>query len=163
MTVLKRKIFAACLLYSSFHLPSAQAADAAHVPLKHHVVGIFFGISDERSGSDDFTLGFEYEYKFNRKFGAGVVYENIGNAHEGDGIEIVLGSLFYHPYAGWRLGLGVGREKIHGPHGGYETLYRVGAAYDFHFGRYGVAPVLELDRVNGNNVLVYGVAITTSF
>ncbi|MEP1470133.1 MAG: hypothetical protein ABJK25_04105 [Halieaceae bacterium] len=154
--------------------PSALAAGATLLVMsaftygedshfKHHTVGVFLGDSDERSGGDHFTVGVEYEYKFNPKFGAGVVFETTDGAHDGDGVSVGLAALYYHPYAGWRLGAGLGTEKIHGSHGGYESLYRVGVAYDFHVGKFGIAPDVSLDRVDGENILVYGLVFSYGF
>ncbi len=141
----------------------ATAADD-HGALKHHTLGIIIADADERSGGDHLTYGLEYEYRFNETIGAGVVYEKTENAHHGDGVSVGLAALYYHPYAGWRLGAGLGREKVHGSHGGYETLYRVGVAYDFHVGRFGIAPLVDYDMIEGaNNVLVYGVAFMLAF
>lgn len=139
------------------------AEDAHHKPFKHHAPGVFLGVSDERGGGDDFTWGLEYEYLFNKNFGIGLTYENTDKAHDGDGVEVAVASAYYHPYAGWRLGIGAGTEKIHGHHRGYENLYRVGVAYDFHVGNFGVAPNLILDRVDGENILVYGLSFLYPF
>lgn len=155
--------FIQILLGATFLAYMPLLAAAPHGELKHHHVGIFLGDSDERGGGDHFTYGLEYEYRFNQEFGAGAVYEYVDGAHDSDGVSVALAALYYHPYAGWRLGAGAGREKVHGSHGGYETLYRVGAAYDFHVGKIGIAPDVSLDRVDGENVLVYGVAFIYSF
>ena len=42
---------------------------------KHHFPGIFLGYTDA-SSETHFTYGIEYEYKFNKSWGVGAVYEN---------------------------------------------------------------------------------------
>jgi hypothetical protein len=143
--------------------PTALAADD-HGELKHHAIGLIIANADERSGGDHLTLGLEYEYRSDENIGAGLVYEKTENAHHGDGVSIGLAALYYYPYAGWRLGAGLGREKVHGSRGGYNTLYRAGIAYDFHVGRFGIAPMVDYDWIEGeSNVLVYGVVFMLPF
>lgn len=156
------RVLVAAVLFS---LPGVQAVAAEeHGALKHHAIGVIVADADERSGDNDLSLGLEYGYRFNKNFGAGVLYEHTADAHHGDGVSVGLAALYYHPHAGWRLAAGVGREKIHGSHGGYNTLYRTGIAYDFHVGRFGIAPTLDYDWIEGaNNVLVYGVAFMLFF
>lgn len=132
------------------------AGDAKHLP------GVFLGVS-KIDGETDFTYGIEYEYKFTKQFGVGAVYERIDDAHHGDGIRIALASLYYHPNANIRLGLGAGKERI----GGYKTkkkdLVRVSAAYDFHVGDFGIAPTFAVDFVDGKKAYVLGVAFLRPF
>ena len=66
-------------------------------------------------------------------------------------------------YAGWRLGLGIGEEKLHGDHGHKQSLYRASVAYDFHVGGFGIAPTFNLDRVDGESIEVYGVTFSKAF
>lgn len=57
--------------------------------------------------------------------------------------------------ANWRTGRGSHSHK--------ETLYRLSAAYHFHFEVFGLAPMVSLDHVDGDNAVVFGVAISHSF
>ncbi|WP_102796879.1 hypothetical protein [Bowmanella denitrificans] len=141
----------ACQLGSSL-----QAAEAKHYP------GIFIGVLNA-AGETDLSLGLEYEFRFSKQWGAGLVYEKASDTHHGDGVSATIAALYYHPYAGWRVGAGVGREKIHGHHGHSEDLYRLNLAYDFHFGGFGVAPTFSIDRVDGHHSRVYGISITKAF
>ena len=140
-------------------LAVAQTAQSAE-EFKPNTVGLFLGATDEDGGSTEFTYGLEYGYKFTPRFGAGVVYERIDDGHDGDGVEVLVGSFYFSPAPGWRLGLGAGIEDIDGE---TETLYRFGIAYHFHVGGFGVAPVVNLDEVDGKNPVVFGIALTRSF
>jgi len=142
---------------------TAAAAGEDH-EFRRHAPGIFIGNADERGGGDDYTLGIEYEYRFNRNWGVGMVYEHTPGGHDNDGTTLALANGYYHPYKGWRVGLGGGREKVHGSHGYYSWVYRAGAAYDFHVGNFGVAPSVSYDVIESHdNVLVYGIALTYPF
>ena len=146
----------------------ALASDDDHVADNHgvdrkHIVGVFSGVTNDAHNVTDGTLGIEYEYKFTRQFGIGAIYEKTPNAHHDDGVSVYLASAYLHPYAGFRLGLGVGKEKVHGSHGYTESLVRASVAYDFHVGGFGIAPTFNLDRVNGENIEVFGVTFSKTF
>ena len=83
------------------------AGDAKHYP------GVFLGATNFDSETD-FTFGIEYEYKFDKKFGVGAVWERTIEGHDGDGVNVIVGSLLYHPSEQWRLGIGFGEEQIRG-------------------------------------------------
>ena len=88
----------------------------------------------------------------------GLVYERTDEAHDGEGTTVALAALYYNPYASWRLGIGAGQEEVRGSHGHTENLYRFSIAYHFHVGKFGLAPVLNVDRVDGDNALVMGLS-----
>ena len=152
------------LLSVAVLLQPLQASEAAHhdAGSAKHYLGIFIGILDV-DGETDTTLGIEYEYKFTPAWGVGLVYEDASNAHHGDGVSSTIAALYFHPHAGWRLAAGLGREKVGGDHGHTEDLARIGVAYDFHVGGFGVAPTLNFDRVDGETAKVYGIAIIKGF
>lgn len=132
----------------------------------HSVVGVFLGATDPEEYSTEFTYGLEYGYRITPKFGVGAVYEKTDDGHDGAGTSVVLGSLYYSPVPGWRLGAGVGSEKVDGHHGKSshsETLYRAGVAYHFHVGGIGLSPVVNVDFVDGDHAFVYGLAISKAF
>lgn len=147
-------------LTSALLLSSCGAALAASGA--HHAPGIFAGFTNAKDETE-FTYGFEYEYKFNRHWGLGAVYEKTNDAHHGDGVTVKLGSLYYHPNADVRLGLGFGEEKIGGAHPFKEDLYRVSASYDFHLGDFALAPTIAVDFVDGDEAYVLGVALLRPF
>ncbi len=141
----------------------ALASDDDHGADKKHIVGVFLGATNDAHSVTDFTVGVEYEYKFTEHFGIGAVYEHSPSAHDDDGVSVYLASAYLHPHAGWRLGLGIGEEKLHGDHGHKQSLYRASVAYDFHIGGFGIAPTFNLDRVDGESIEVYGVTFSKAF
>ena len=154
MKLLGKTILTSCLMAASTF---AMAADNAK-----HFPGVFVGATHVDSETE-FTFGFEYEYKFDKNWGVGAVYERTNDAHHGDGVSVTLASLFYHPWKDLRLGAGIGRERIGGAHPHSEDLYRLSASYDFHLMGGGIAPTLALDFVDGKEALVFGVAFIKPF
>jgi hypothetical protein len=128
-----------------------------------HVVGLFAGVTKDAHDEIDATVGVEYEFRLIEMLGLGAVYETTPEAHHGDGVSVYLASVYLHPYAGLRLGLGIGEEKVHGSHGSTEDLLRVSLAYDFHVAGFGVAPTINIDRVDDENIEVYGIAFSKGF
>lgn len=144
---------------------SANAADNGK--LNQHVLGAFLGITDTEYTSET-AYGLEYEYRFNKTWGVGGVWERTPDGHDdGHGhkedISVKVISAYWHKDM-FRLGLGFGEEKVHGDHPHTEDLIRASAAYDFHLTpNLGIAPSFAIDRVNGHNVYVYGAALTYAF
>lgn len=130
---------------------------------KAHYPGIFLGATDT-SDETEFTYGIEYEYKWNKSWGAGFVYERLDDAKKGDGIEIFLASAFYHPNKNWRLGLGFGREEIGGKKPKDKDIFRVSAAYEIYVQDFVVAPTVAVDFIQGGSeAYVAGVAFIYPF
>ena len=127
-----------------------------------HIPGLFLGATHIESETE-FTFGFEYEYKLDRNWGVGAVYERTNGAHHNDGVAVALAAIYYHPTKNIRLGAGIGQEKIGGAHPHKEDLYRVSAAYDFHLQGFGIAPTIAVDFVDGEEATVFGIAITKPF
>lgn len=127
-----------------------------------HIPGIFIGATHFDSETE-ITFGLEYEYKIDHQWGVGAVYEKTSEAHHGEGVSVSLISAFYHPNNNVRLGLGLGQERVGGYHPHTENLYRVSAGYDFHVERFGIAPTVAVDFVDGEEALVFGVAFTRPF
>lgn len=149
------KIMAATLF--SLSSGALQAAgDATHYP------GIFIGTTTF-NGETDTTLGFEYEYKFNPYFGVGGVWERSKDGHDGDGVNVWVGSFFYHPTEHWRLGFGFGEERIGGYKTKHHSLMRVSAAYEFFGDGYIIAPELAVDFIGDEEATVAGVSILFPF
>jgi len=123
---------------------------------KTHYFGMFVGTLDADETSS--MMGFEYEYRFNKNWGIGALYEDAKDAHKGDGVSSAIAAVYYHPYAGWRIALGMGQEKVGGSNPFTEKLIRVGLAYKFQVGGIGVEPSFNIDTINGKKSSVYGVA-----
>jgi|TARA_B110000259_G_C13898912_1_gene356053 hypothetical protein len=139
-----------------------------------HIAGVFIGYTNAESETE-FSYGVEYEYKFSRRWGAGVGYEKTNNAHHGAGVDVALVSLYLHPWKALRVGLGVGKETVgsytdysdslhphrHSRHS--ENLVRTSLSYDFHVGGFGIAPTLAVDFVDGETATVFGFAVVKAF
>ena len=146
---------------------STSAIAADDDKLNQHVVAAFVGVTDT-DYSNESTYGLEYEYRFNNAWGVGGVWERTPDGHsDSNGLKKdtsvkVISAYWHKDY--FRLGLGVGQEKVHGEHSHTEDLIRASAAYDFHLTpNLGIAPSVAIDRVDGKNVYVYGAAITYAF
>lgn len=151
-------------LVTSFTSSASFASESAHGDheFKHHVVGVFLGAT-HIDGENEQTYGFEYEYRFDDFWGAGVTYERIEDAHHGEGVSLKLLNAYIHPYGDLRLGLGFGQEEVSDGHTEDEDVYRFSAAYDFHVAGFGVAPTLSFDRVDSETNEVFGIVFSKSF
>lgn len=143
---------------------STVASDSNHGDIlgDHHIAGIFIGRTKSPVESHS-TYGVEYEYRFDSTFGAGLTLEKTSDAHHGDGVSVWVASAYYHPAGNWRLGLGVGKEKVHSSPAHSESLTRLSVSYDFHVGPIGLAPTFAIDRVDGENIKVWGLTIVKAF
>ncbi|BDX04730.1 hypothetical protein [Planctobacterium marinum] len=154
MTRLAKLTAATMLTISAFG--AYAAGDAKHYP------GFFFGATHVDSETDA-TFGIEYEYKLSTEFGVGGVWERTKDAHHGDGVNVWVGSFFYHPDEHWRLGIGFGEERV----GGYKTkhhdLMRLSAAYEYHLENIIVAPELAVDFIGDEEATLAGVSILYPF
>lgn len=155
-TMTRIKIISAALMLAISASSVNAAGDAKHYP------GIFLGAT-HIDGETDATFGFEYEYKLSSKFGVGGVWERTKDGHHGDGVNVWVGSFYYHPSEHWRLGMGFGEERV----GGYKTkhhdLMRVSAAYEYHLDNLIIAPEVAVDFVGDEEAILTGVSILYPF
>ncbi|MCC2607458.1 hypothetical protein [Planctobacterium marinum] len=149
MTLRKYSLTTLCALIS---INALAAGDAKHFP------GVFLG-STNFDGETDFTFGVEYEYKFNKQFGVGTVWERTIDGHEGDGVNLFASSLFYHPSDQWRFGLGFGEEQIRGSKPKEKDLWRISATFEHPFESFIIAPTIAIDFIDSDKAIVAGVAI----
>lgn len=146
---------------------SASAQAAGNNELNQHVLGAFVGVTDSKKTTES-AYGLEYEYRFNKTWGLGGVWEKTKDGYKDklghrEDVSVKIISAYWHKDY-FRLGLGIGEEKIHGDHSHTEDLIRASAAYDFHLTpNLGIAPTIAVDRVDGHNIYVYGAAITYAF
>jgi len=134
---------------------TAQAEDLNEDHSDQHFVGAFMGVIDNHEA--DLVSGVEYEFKFQPHFGIGALVEH---ASQGEGVSSAIAAAYYHPVGGLRFGAGYGRELIGGDHSHSVNLLRVGVSYEFHLPNHvGAEPSINVDRVDGENAMVYGVAI----
>lgn len=144
------KLIIVTLLFTAGNVLAA-GSDAKHYP------GVFVGMTSV-SSETDLTLGVEYEYKLDPSLGAGFVVERTPDGHGGDGVDIWIASLYYHPINEVRLGLGYGSERIGGYKVKHKDVVRLSAAYEFHVENIGIAPTFAVDFIDGDEAYVLGVA-----
>jgi len=138
-----------------------MAEEAEHSPAEgghahRHHVALFLGAT-HTDEEDEFSIGVDYEYRLNPLLGLGGIAEYTGGEHE---TAIAAAALFIHPFKMLRLVLGPGFE-FEGDE--KEFLLRVGAAYQILVGKLTLAPELNVDFVDGNENLVYGISLGLGF
>lgn len=142
---------------------AAAAEDTGHGHGRHHsphAIGAFAGFTDPDDHPAEATWGVEYEYRPGDRFGFGVIAERTSEAHDGDGVDVAVAAVHYH-VANFRLTAGAGREWIDG-HGSH-ALQRLGIAYDIELGPIALAPTVNVDFVDGEEVPVYGLVLLKHF
>jgi hypothetical protein len=128
--------------------------EAAH-DFHPNMLGLFIGTTQEGS-EEDFTLGLEYERRFNKSFGIGVFAEKV----TGDLDFWVYGVPFAYHTGRWKLYVAPGVED--GEHGS-EFLARIGGEYAFEVGEWEISPQLNVDFVDSEEVWVFGFVIGKGF
>jgi len=94
--------------------------------------------------------------------GFGGVIERSPDGHKGDGVTVALVAVHVHPMGALRLTAGFGIESVDGHDD--ETLYRLGAAYDFEIGHsMAIAPTVNVDFVDGKENIVFGAVLSRHF
>jgi len=140
-------------------------------------VAIFLGGTDEHGHDTEITLGLDYKRRIANQWAVGALFDYAG----GDLRNTVLApSVSFWPGLG-NLQLlaaagvefhqgrdGEGHEKSSGEGSTDEDatyfVFRLGLAYDIHIGeRFGLAPSVNLDFVNNEEVWVYGFSLTYGF
>jgi hypothetical protein len=158
------------------HQPEHEAGGhGEHEFHRHHFV-VFLGITEgevekeaeasTRSGGEAvevedesaFTVGLEYEYRLNRRWGVGALVDFAGKDTR-TGVVAIPAVL--HVGADWKMYAGPGFEK--NKEHDAEFLVRVGVLYDFHVGRFTIAPAINVDFVDDEEILVYGLNIGRGF
>ena len=117
---------------------------------------LFLGNSHE-DHKDGFAAGLVYEYRLNQMFGTGGIVEYVG----GDFEEWAVGvPIFIHPYKGLRFVFSPGLLFEE-----HETLFlfRTGLAYEFEIDRLSITPEFNVDFVDSEEILVYGVSFGYGF
>lgn len=151
------------ILNNSYSFAQEHHEDSHHNSNNHNHknhLALFAGATSNLEHSHTaFTLGIDYEYRFSEKLGAGLLAEYIFEDHT----EILLGvSIVWHPVSNLKilaaplvaltvLDLIPDGTKLHSEFG-----FRAGAGYDFHIKNHSIGPTVNLDFIDGNTALVYG-------
>ncbi len=152
------------LLLIVFGAPPAFAQEGEHESSSDHesthdfhrnFLALFVGVTDE--GRDEaLALGIEYERRLNESFGVGVVAEHAF----GDLDFWVYAVPFAYHTGRWKLYIAPGVEDT--DHGS-ESLIRLGVEYAYEVGSWEISPQLDVDFVDGEQVLVLGVTFGKGF
>lgn len=120
-----------------------------------NLVGVFLGVTDE--GREEApTIGIEYERRINASFGIGAVAEYASQ----DLDFFVFAVPFAFHNGPWKLYVAPGIEDS--DHGS-EYLTRIGAEYAFEVGAFEIAPQLNVDFVDGEEIWVAGLVFAKGF
>ena len=122
---------------------------------RHHLA-LFLGATHTDEG-DEFSIGIDYEYRLKPILGVGGLAEYTGGDLE---TTVLAAALFIHPYDEWRLVLAPGFENEDGDN---EFLFRAGVSYAFPVGKWTVSPEFNVDFVDEEENLVYGLSFGRGF
>jgi hypothetical protein len=122
-----------------------------------NMLAAFVGVSSEDRGDTAFTLGLEYERLLSPSFGLGLVAERAFGDLD---FWIYVAPFAFHS-GQWKFYAGPGVEDS--DEHGSEFLFRLGVEYAFEVGDFEIAPQLDVDFVNGEEVLVLGLVIGKGF
>lgn len=122
---------------------------------KHHA-SVFVG-GTHTDHDDGFTVGLEYEYRMQPEFGIGVLGEYANLDHD---VWIVGLPFVFHPYQGLRL-LAMPGVELTSDH--EEFLVRLGVGYDIPAGDWVITPGFNVDFVDHEENLIFGIAFGKSF
>ena len=153
-------IFALALLASLPAWAESEHPGSSHEYHRNHF-GVFVGgaTRPEDVGSESgFTFGLDYEFRFVRWVGLGV----LGEVATGDVRAAVVGvPIFLHPWRGLKVIIAPGAEfSDHGT----EFAFRLGASYQFPLGdRFTLAPEFNADVIDGEATYVYGLSVGIGF
>lgn len=123
-----------------------------------HVLGGFIGTTLEERREENPTFAIEYEYKFSQNWGVGATLEHA--AGELDFNIFAIPVAYHHQH--WKFSVAPGIEQS--KHHGSEPLVRVGVEYIFELqNHWEISPKVNVDFVDGHNVLVLGMVISKAF
>jgi hypothetical protein len=122
---------------------------------RHHIA-LFLGAT-HTDDEDEFSIGIDYEYRLKPILGVGGLAEYTGGDLE---TTVLAAALFIHPYDEWRLVLAPGFENEDGDN---EFLFRAGVSYAFPVGKWTVSPEFNVDFVDEEENLVYGLSFGRGF
>ena len=130
-------------------LAIAEPASAAGEEHRNHIgVGAGVGRNDSKNA---WLLSFEYERLLNEKWGViGFWEETFGDFDVSAGG--ILGA--YHPDSHWKIFAGAGIERKLQERKN-KALVKIGGAYDWHFDRYSIGPMVAVDFIEGGEQVYY--------
>jgi hypothetical protein len=159
-------LFVSCVL-SVFPIQPASASEEEGEE-KQNVLSLILGGTSDRD-HDVFTVGLDFEHRIHPLLGVGAVVE-----YAKDDIDAValIGALDFHIWKGFAIQTGPGVEFVGEEEeedgkttstNRREFIYRVGALYEFEFGKLLVTPQVHYDYSTGNDSVVYAMALGFKF
>ncbi len=157
---------AVCFLFSVLLISPAFGETGEHEPASGHetthdyhknLIGGFIGITGETRRENGATFGIGYVRRVTKTFSvAALVERTIGD------LDFWVYAIPFAYNAGrWKFFVAPGIEDS--DHHGSEFLIRVGGEYAFEVGSWEIAPQLSIDFVNGEELVVLGIAIGKGF
>ena len=155
-----------------FLVVSAQSASADEEEEegaeKKNVLSLILGGTSDRD-ENVFTVGLDFEHRIHPLLGVGAVIE-----YATDDLDAVtlIGALDLHIWKGFAIQTGPGVEFAgeEEEEDGATTstnrryfIYRVGAVYEFEFGRLLLTPQVHYDYSSGNDAVVYAMGLGFKF
>ncbi|NIO41616.1 MAG: hypothetical protein GTO41_16405 [Burkholderiales bacterium] len=138
---------------------SAYAAESKHesdAEEGRQRLALFLGTTRD-GGDSGFTVGLEYEYRVSQAIGVGGLIDRAGGDFDST---LLAGAFFFHFGHHWVALLAPGMEFNEDD----ELALRAGFAYEFKVAkRFNVAPAFNIDFIDGEERLVYGVNLGWTF
>ena len=138
------------------------ATEGVEPHTEHHDDGHGDPHAEESSGGKEdpgFTLGFDYERRFNKLFGFGGMIDWVVQGNR----EWLIGPIaFLHPFGGAKLYAAPCFEHVTESDSN-EFVFRVGASWDFEVGKFSVGPNLIYDFSDEHDLWVVGIGIGKGF
>ena len=159
----------ACLLVAPMSLANEDGNHESH--FEPNEVGLFFGgtvpLDEFAAGHAGYTLGIEYERRFNPTFGAMIIAEYVSEKHKR---ESLAATLFAYRIKQFRLAAGPGVELLEKDEQGGSTkessyfLFATRATYNVHLRRFTLSPTIGLDFIGESKTnIVLGLALGYGF
>ena len=127
-------------------------------PLRYDDQVAIFGGATTIDGTSYGTVGIDYEHRFGRAWGLGVLADWVLGTGEGREV-IVAPAIFFHPFDRIRIDFAPGVELIP-EEDATEFMLRLGIDYDFEVGEHWViAPNVNVDFVNDDFIPVCGIEL----
>ncbi|EED34013.1 conserved hypothetical protein [gamma proteobacterium NOR5-3] len=145
-------------LATALHHDDAEAHSGhSKLGFPHQTVGVFMGDTTATRRYQGLTLGLEYEYRINERFGVGAIFEHVGGDFHTN-VAVLPVAIHRGP---WKVYAGPGIEDSEEE--GSFFLVRLGLEYGFHFDAYEVSPQIDVDFVDGEHLFIFGVTIARPF
>ena len=136
---------------------SAPGHEAEH-DFHRNWAAIFVGMTGENRRDKGTAIGIEYARHFNPNFAIGAIAERTN----GDLDLWVFAVPFAYRTGPWKVYLAPGVEDADDAED-MEFLVRLGVEYAFEVGDWELEPQLDVDFVNGDQVLILGVTLGKSY